>query len=1582
MKRKSLLFFLLMAMFAPLAMNGQTLVQVTSLEVGETYVIAKGNYAMGNTTYGSSGALTAVSFNSSDSPGDNILWTIESGNATNGYIFKNVGNNKYLGLNSNEYLDVVNSGTAMRYDGTDLINNVDSEGYYYVSLASNNSYFTTSKNTGQNIVMYKYTSDSGSSTTCEDFEGVTGTAYNTAGSMPSGWYSYTTATGTNIVAPHVTSGSSYNYYHSSSQSVNLESGTNATSTTGNYAYVVLPLYNNVSQLTYYSRRESTSYGTLKIGYVSAQSATGCNNFTEIATVTPTTTVTQYTIDFVNTYTLPAGKYLAFQWNTTGSYYACCIDDVCVTTSEASNLHVTAWTETDQHTAWGTVQIGNDTPGINVEAYVEEGTQITVTATPDECHTFAYWIPNGGGNNITQNPATITVNDDLDLQAVFTAITYNVTATPNNSSYGSVNGGGNNLECGSSCTLTATANTGYGFMGWQLNGNIVSTDNPYIITVNANAAYTAVFEQVSQHAITVTQAAGGTISANPTTAYMGDVITLTATPETGYFLVEWIVEDASHNPITVTNNQFTMPNSDVTVTATFTQGFTVTLNQTPNGTISADQTTNLQPGDIVTLTATPDNDCVFLAWYVYKTGSPRAVISVVNNSWFFMPSSDVTVQAVFVTEEQHDQTVGGGTATSTELPTNVYYNYSLSQQIYTAAELVYNGRITAIAFKANGSTTRTLDIYMAHTDKTAFSSQTDWEIMGSVAKVFTGSVSFSDSDWTTITLDEPFEYDGTSNLNICVADRTNSWVSRINFNTYATNADRALCISNDNDDFGANVGYGQTLAGYSGTLLTTNNQIKFTIKTPGSAESLTISPDAINDFSYVEGQGPSQTHKLDIVGVDLENNITLTAPTNFEISMTEEGTYGSSLSVPRETSKRGRNVTTWDFEGSMEGWTTIDADGDNRNWILGSASTEVYCASNPFANGAGYNGSSDGLVTASYSNYLGVLYPDNWIVSPQVTLGGSFSMWTKPYQVEFPNEHFGIYVSTSSDPTDLTSYIELNEWTMANTNWAQYSVDLSAFAGQTGYIAVRHFNCSDVYVMLADYFVLDTDAAITVEMPVTMTLETVFVRMKASLDRGNYSGTLTASAGTGDNVNGSVSLSGVVEAPSYNITLIANPIEGGNAEGGGTFPDGTSVTVTATTRGNYSFISWTENGTVVSTEASYTFTVTADRTLVANFGFIKHITGYGTGTGNWYLIASPIGNVDPANVTNMLSNSYDLFYFDDAKENEWVNYKDNESDEGNESTNPYFDLEKGKGYLYANSNDVDLVFTGAAHVGTNQDGTETVELAYTSGEGIDLPGWNLVGNPFAEIAYLAGNCAFYTMDSDGNFTSTTNASIEAMEGIFVEVSATGQTLTFTTEQQAKSPVLNLNLSNGRKVIDRAIVRFDGGNQMSKLQFRQGSTKVYIPVEGHDYAVVNSEEMGEMPVSFKAEENGTYTFSFNAEEVSFAYLHLIDNLTGNDVDLLETSSYSFEAKTTDYASRFKLVFATGNASDDTFAFFSNGSFVINNEGNAELQVIDIMGRIVKSESINGCANVSVNGAAGVYMLRLINGDNVKVQKVVVK
>lgn len=184
-------------------------------------------------------------------------------------------------------------------------------------------------------------------------------------------------------------------------------------------------------------------------------------------------------------------------------------------------------------------------------------------------------------------------------------------------------------------------------------------------------------------------------------------------------------------------------------------------------------------------------------------------------------------------------------------------------------------------------------------------------------------------------------------------------------------------------------------------------------------------------------------------------------------------------------------------------------------------------------------------------------------------------------------------------------------------------------------------------------------------------------------------------------------------------------------------------------------------------------------------------------------------------------------------------------------------------------------------------------------------------------------------------------------------------------------------------DRAIVRFDGGHQLPKFQLNKHHTKVYIPQEDKDYAIVNAENQGELPLNFKTEKNGTYTLSVNAEEVSFAYLHLIDNMNGNDVDLLATPSYSFEAKSTDYENRFKLLFVCGDANgDNDFAFFSNGKLIINNEGNATLQIVDVMGRILKSESINGCANVNVNAAPGVYMIRLVNGENVMTQKIVVR
>ena len=376
------------------------------------------------------------------------------------------------------------------------------------------------------------------------------------------------------------------------------------------------------------------------------------------------------------------------------------------------------------------------------------------------------------------------------------------------------------------------------------------------------------------------------------------------------------------------------------------------------------------------------------------------------------------------------------------------------------------------------------------------------------------------------------------------------------------------------------------------------------------------------------------------------------------------------------------------------------------------------------------------------------------------------------------------------------------------------------------------------------------------------------------------------------------------------------------------------------------------------------------------GIDKEISCYedAEGTDNYYLISSPVGAVDPEAVTNMVSPyAYDLYYFDQEQELEWINYKASA-----------FNMIPGKGYLYANAgNGEDPTVTLTFPTTGTYDGDGVFPLDYV--EGADFAGMNLVGNPYNATATVTvtddPDCQFYVMNAaTGEVVSSEVSTVEPMQGIFVKATAPGKQVTFTVgETGDKVSKLSLNLLGNKGLVDRAIVNFGEGS-LTKFQIHSNSTKLYIPVDGEDYAVVSSAEMGELPVNFEAKKSGSYTLAVSSE-LSFNYLHLIDNKTGADIDLLATPSYSFEAQTTDYASRFRLVFATGN-SEDTFAFYSNGSFVINNEGEATVQVMDVTGRMLSSEAINGSASINVEGAAGVYMVRLVNGENVRVQKIIVK
>ena len=372
-------------------------------------------------------------------------------------------------------------------------------------------------------------------------------------------------------------------------------------------------------------------------------------------------------------------------------------------------------------------------------------------------------------------------------------------------------------------------------------------------------------------------------------------------------------------------------------------------------------------------------------------------------------------------------------------------------------------------------------------------------------------------------------------------------------------------------------------------------------------------------------------------------------------------------------------------------------------------------------------------------------------------------------------------------------------------------------------------------------------------------------------------------------------------------------------------------------------------------------------------------------GEYRLIAAPVNPGVPVSSTGLVPEStdpnydyVDLYYFDqNVGELVWINYKN--------PANDFDSLFIKKGYLYSNAQNVLGIFGGNT-LPTSVDVKEPLEY----NPDVLWAGWNLVGNPFTCMAFV--DRPYYKINGDGNAIAQADGnSLEVFEGVFVLAEQADDSVTFSTtapNQGGGEPgpeefkMLTLNLNDGRSLIDRAIVRFDEGRQLLKLQMGS-STKVYIPKDGSDYAIVSSDDTGEMPVSFKAENDGTYTMNFSSENVNFSYLHLIDNKTGDDIDLLETPSYTFTARTNDYTNRFKLVFALGTTGiEESFAFFNNGNLVISNEGNATLQVVDVMGRILKSENINGSASVKVDAAPGVYMIRLTNGSNVKVQKVVVE
>lgn len=407
--------------------------------------------------------------------------------------------------------------------------------------------------------------------------------------------------------------------------------------------------------------------------------------------------------------------------------------------------------------------------------------------------------------------------------------YTVTATAEPEAGGTVLGTMTPYYANATCVLQASPYSGYDFSHWTQGDSTVGTDPILSFVITSDTSFVAHFVAVESHTITCNTAQHGSISANKTEAYLYDIVTLSATPDSGYLFSAWDVRDAYDMPVTVTDNWFVMPDSDVTVSATFEESHTITLAAATGGSVSV-MPTEAMAGTNITLTAEPDSGYTLGEWIVFKSDDAATRVAVTDNQ-FVMPAFDVTVAASFTTPTETEVAIGSGTSTSNYLPTDLTKKYSLTEQIYLPSEIGTAGTITTLAFYKSssdqGARSRSLDVYLKHTSKMEFENTSDWENVSTDDRVFSGTVTVpTAAGWIAITLDTPFEYNGTDNLLVCIDDNSNTTTSRErSFYVYQVDGylNRAIISRGDTDYDPTNITTQGTTA-----ISNENNQIKFTI----------------------------------------------------------------------------------------------------------------------------------------------------------------------------------------------------------------------------------------------------------------------------------------------------------------------------------------------------------------------------------------------------------------------------------------------------------------------------------------------------------------------------------------------------------------------------------------------------------------------------------------------------------------------------------------------------------------------------------------------------------------------------------
>ena len=242
-------------------------------------------------------------------------------------------------------------------------------------------------------------------------------------------------------------------------------------------------------------------------------------------------------------------------------------------------------------------------------------------------------------------------------------------------------------------------------------------------------------------------------------------------------------------------------------------------------------------------------------------------------------------------------------------------------------------------------------------------------------------------------------------------------------------------------------------------------------TIGETCTLTATPNTGYTFSKWTKNGTTvstnATYSFTVnAATSLVANFTINS---YNVTATANPTEGGTVTV----GSRNRDDLVYDFEDGYQGWTVLQGTSGNspHNWMH---NTEYPTSNNNFSTGYGHNSSdgfmlSESYISGSSSGSGTAVTPDNYLISPQVRLGGSISFYAGARNTSYCAEKFSVMVSTTNN-TSTDSFTTVATWTLslssAGYTSSPYTVDLSAYSGM-GYVAIRHWDCNDQWFLCVD-----------------------------------------------------------------------------------------------------------------------------------------------------------------------------------------------------------------------------------------------------------------------------------------------------------------------------------------------------------------------------------------------------------------------------------------------------------------------------------------------------------------------------------